>query len=258
MLPLILLDVKGGAPRKISAANEDRPLQVIENVMHTFEVFNENVKSAASKNNEPINLDIIANQQSIHASPDIESPQKFIMEPEITAYLEKNPLELQDPMQMIAVNEVNESSLETPTMIHMSESTRAMSKERANQRRIEIQDKESELEKIAAEITRNRLERSKKMNIEPKPLAVNPKRDAEIETQEAELARTAREIAEARQQRSSRRQHEPIELEVSDRQSEIIVQHPTREDRRKILNKIMTMVLDSQDIINTPVEELQS
>jgi hypothetical protein len=96
------------------------------------------------------------------------------------------------------------------------------------------------------------------MNIEPKPLAVNPKRDAEIETQEAELARTAREIAEARQQRSSRRQHEPIELEVSDRQSEIIVQHPTREDRRKILNKIMTMVLDSQDIINTPVEELQS
>jgi len=62
---------------------------------------------------------------------------------------------------------------------------------------------------IAAEITKNRLERSKKMNIEPKPLAVNPKRDAEIETQEAELARTAREITEARQSRMSHRNEVP-------------------------------------------------
>ena len=36
------------------------------------------------------------------------------------------------------------------------------------------------------------------------------------------------------------------------------MEHPRREDRREILNKIMNMVLDSQDIVNTPVEKLQS
>lgn len=45
---------------------------------------------------------------------------------------------------------------------------------------------------------------------------------------------------------------------MSDRESEVIVEHPRREDRREILNKIMTMVLDSQDIVNTPVDQLQN
>ena len=70
--------------------------------------------------------------------------------------------------------ELSSRSIEVPIMMQApSETTRAKSVERANQRRIEIKDKEVELELIAAEITRNRLARSKKMNIDPKPLALN-------------------------------------------------------------------------------------